>query len=111
MRVRVVSTGGTILSSRGEHGLAPARDADEAVSVLASRFPGHDFSVETLMNIDSANMQPEQWGEIAAAAYNALDENDGVVILHGTDTMAYTSSALGFMLRRVHKPVTLTGSQ
>jgi L-asparaginase len=111
MRVRVISTGGTILSCQGEHGLVPARGADETVSALASRFPEHDFSVETLMSLDSANMQPEQWCEVADAACEALDENDGVIILHGTDTMAYTSSALGFMLRGVRKPVTLTGSQ
>jgi L-asparaginase len=111
MRVRVISTGGTILSEQGEHGLVPARDADETVSALISRFTGHDFSVETLMSLDSANMQPEQWGEIAGAVHEALGNNDGVIIFHGTDTMAYTSSALGFMLRGAGKPVTLTGSQ
>ncbi|MDR1510166.1 MAG: asparaginase [Synergistaceae bacterium] len=111
MRVRIVSTGGTILSRQGEKGLVPALDANETLAALAARFPEHDFSVETLMSLDSANIQPEQWGDIAAAAYEALGENDGVVILHGTDTMAYTSSALGFMLRGIRKPVTLTGSQ
>ncbi|MDR1137791.1 MAG: asparaginase [Synergistaceae bacterium] len=111
MRIRVISTGGTILSCHGEKGLVPARGAVETVDILSSRFPGHDFSVETLMSIDSANMQPEQWGEIAAASYGALAEDDGVIILHGTDTMAYTSSAVGFMLRGIRKPVTLTGSQ
>jgi L-asparaginase len=111
MNMRVISTGGTILSRRSENGLVPAGDTDETVSALASGFPEHDFSTEALLSLDSANMQPEQWSEIAAAAYEALDENDGVIILHGTDTMAYTSSALGFMLRGLRQPVVLTGSQ
>jgi L-asparaginase len=111
MKIRLISTGGTILSVPGEHGLAPTGDADRIVRDLESRFPGHDFSLEILMRLDSSNIQPEQWCEIASAAYSSLSDSDGVIIMHGTDTMAYTSSALGFMLRCIKKPVTLTGAQ
>jgi L-asparaginase len=111
MRIRVISTGGTILSRPGAKGLAPADIAHETVKVLSSGFPEHEFSTKTLMSLDSANMQPEQWGGIADSVFTALDEYDGIIVFHGTDTMAYTSSALGFMLRGIRKPVTLTGSQ
>ena len=61
--------------------------------------------------IDSSNMGIEHWSQIA----NAIDENydayDGFVILHGTDTMAFTASALSFMLENLNKPVIITGSQ
>jgi L-asparaginase len=56
-------------------------------------------------------MQPEDWVEIARAAYFALRNCDGVVITHGTDTMAYTAAMLSFMLTNLDKPVILTGSQ
>jgi L-asparaginase len=111
MKISLISTGGTILSVPGEHGLAPTGDTDGIMRDLESRFPSHDFSLETLMRLDSSNIQPEQWCEIASAAYSSLSDSDGVIIMHGTDTMAYTSSALGFMLRCIRKPVTLTGSQ
>ena len=63
------------------------------------------------MNIDSTNMQPEHWKEIANAVFNYYDNYDGFVITHGTDTLAYTSSALSYMLQGLRKPVVLTGSQ
>lgn len=61
--------------------------------------------------LDSANMTPEHWGLIAADIEAHYDQFDGFVILHGTDTMSYTASALSFMLEDLDKPVILTGSQ
>ncbi|MFI5203059.1 MAG: asparaginase [Flavobacteriales bacterium] len=61
--------------------------------------------------IDSSNMNPQIWAEMATSVYNRYDEFDGFVILHGSDTMAYTASALSFMLENLNKPVILTGSQ
>ena len=61
--------------------------------------------------IDSSNMSPKIWGEIANRIEENYDSHDGFVILHGTDTMAYTASALSFMLRGLNKPVILTGAQ
>ena len=61
--------------------------------------------------IDSSNMNPEHWAEIAKAVEDNYDEYDGFVILHGTDTMAFTASALSFMLENLSKPVIITGSQ
>lgn len=64
-----------------------------------------------VMNVDSSNMTPQNWQQIAAAVYENLADYDGFVITHGTDTMPYTAAALAFMLRGLNKPVVLTGSQ
>ncbi len=61
--------------------------------------------------IDSANMQPELWIKLAEVIEENYESYDGFVILHGSDTMAYTASALSFMLENLNKPVILTGSQ
>jgi L-asparaginase len=61
--------------------------------------------------IDSSNMNPEIWSELAGLIESHYDEVDGFVILHGSDTMAYTASALSFMLENLGKPVIFTGSQ
>ncbi|MEJ2882862.1 asparaginase [Pedobacter sp. GR22-6] len=61
--------------------------------------------------IDSSNMTPEIWGDIAQLISDKYEEFDGFVILHGSDTMAFTASALSFMLENLSKPVVLTGSQ
>ena len=61
--------------------------------------------------IDSSDMSPAHWAEIAHIIERNYDHYDGFVVLHGTDTMAYTASALSFMLENLHKPVIITGSQ
>lgn len=61
--------------------------------------------------IDSSDVNPENWARMAHAVYDRYDEYDGFVILHGTDTMSYSGSALSFMLENLSKPVVLTGSQ
>ena len=61
--------------------------------------------------IDSSDMNPTHWGQIAKVIGDNYNDFDGFVVLHGTDTMAYTASALSFMLRHLAKPVIITGSQ
>ncbi|MFP4469769.1 MAG: asparaginase [Bacteroidales bacterium] len=61
--------------------------------------------------IDSSNMSPGHWVEIARVIHHRYEEYDGFVVLHGSDTMSYTASALSFMLENLNKPVILTGSQ
>lgn len=61
--------------------------------------------------IDSSNMNPEHWGEIARTIENNYAHFDGFVVLHGSDTMSYSASALGFMLENLSKPIIFTGSQ
>ena len=61
--------------------------------------------------IDSSNMTPSRWADIATIIERQYDNYDGFVVLHGTDTMAYTASALSFMFKNLNKPIILTGSQ
>ena len=61
--------------------------------------------------IDSSNMNPEKWVQIATIIEEKYDDFDGFVILHGSDTMSYSASALSFMLENLSKPVLFTGSQ
>ncbi len=73
-----------------------------------------DYSIGTFTfnpPIDSSDMQPEHWSWLVKIISTNYDFFDGFVILHGTDTMAYTASALSFMLENLGKPVILTGSQ
>ena len=61
--------------------------------------------------VDSSDMSPKQWIELVEIIEKNYNEYDGFVILHGTDTMSYTASALSFMLENLGKPVIITGSQ
>lgn len=61
--------------------------------------------------IDSSDVNPECWVRIARMVYDHYDDYDGFVVLHGTDTMSYSASALSFMLQNLSKPVVFTGSQ
>ncbi len=69
------------------------------------------IDVEYIDNIDSSNIHPRHWDRIADVIEKNYDAYDGFIITHGTDTMAYTSSALSFVLHGIGKPVVLTGSQ
>jgi L-asparaginase len=72
----------------------------------------YDIDSVTLDNIiDSSNMTPSLWVDIAEIIERHYDQYDGFVVLHGTDTMAYTASALSFMFKNLGKPIVLTGSQ
>ena len=73
-----------------------------------------DFEIDNFqfdVPIDSAEMNPMHWGQMAKVIEDNYEKYDGFVILHGTDTMAYTASALSFMLNNLAKPVIITGSQ
>lgn len=69
------------------------------------------IELELFSNLDSCEMQPELWSRMAAHLHRRLPQFDGAVVTHGTDTLAFTASALSFMLRNLRKPVVLTGSQ
>ena len=68
-----------------------------------------DIELELFSNLDSSEMQPELWSRMAAHLHRRLPDFDGAVVTHGTDTLAYTASALSFMLRGLPSPVVLTG--
>lgn len=110
-KILMIATGGTIASKESGHGLAPAMTGEE----LADSVPGIkdkcDLTVLQLMNIDSTNMRPRLWMMMRDTIIKYYDDYDGFVILHGTDTMAYTAAALSYLIQNSVKPIVLTGSQ
>lgn len=112
--VSVLSTGGTIASkldyrTGGVNASFTASDLLESMPELANLA---NVRAGSVMNVMSEDMTPDRWVEIAEAAAKELNSGaDGVVITHGTDTMAYSSAALSFMLRGLTKPVVFTGAQ
>lgn len=106
-----ITTGGTIASAQSEEGLIPALTSEDVLKYLNVNEEDTKISCEDLMKIDSSNMQPEEWCEIAQRISELANTVDGIVLTHGTDTMAYTASALSFMLQNIKIPVIVTGSQ
>jgi len=112
-RVLVLQTGGTLaMAGVGQPTLAPPQPLDLGALIPQLR-EFAELEVRALMSLDSGDMQPSHWIEIARAVHAALARDDlsGVVVIHGTDTMAYTASALAFLLGPLNKPVVLTGAQ
>ena len=114
-KILLINTGGTIGMVRSTEGYQPRkgyfRGALEDISELRrADMPAWDY-VEMDPLLDSSNMTVKEWNAIGAAIADNYAAYDGFVILHGTDTMAYTASALSFMLENLGKPVVLTGSQ
>ena len=109
-RVMLLATGGTIACTNGNHGLEPTLHGRNLLEAIQDELPCA-VDAQDVFLMDSSNMQPEEWSALARAVDGALQSYDGVVITHGTDTMAYTAAALSFMLAGVGKPVILTGSQ
>ena len=114
MKILMIYTGGTIgmIEDPVSHTLKPF-DFDHLIeNVPKIAQLGYDIDhVQFNPPIDSSNMNPECWKEIAKYIADGYDKYDGFVVLHGTDTMAYTASALSFMLQGLAKPVVITGSQ
>ncbi len=114
-RILIVYTGGTIGMVRTPNGYAPKegyfRAALDAIPALASEEMPRWELREMSPLLDSSNMTVNEWNEIARLIAENYERYDGFVVLHGTDTMAYTASALSFMLENLAKPVVLTGSQ
>ena len=113
-KVLIILTGGTIcmVQNKETGALSPAgmNLAKDVVPELGSS----DVEVEMLSFdplIDSSDVNPDNWSRMAQAVYDHYAGYDGFVILHGTDTMSYSGSALSFMLRNLGKPVVFTGSQ
>ncbi len=109
-RILLITTGGTIASLPGGEGLEPQR-SDVMERELNQLRTYYDITVEDVMCLDSSNIQPEQWQTIAAHIFERRQSFDGIVVSHGTDTMAYSASAVTFMLPGIDRPVVFTGSQ
>ena len=114
-KILIINTGGTISCIKTKNGYEPApgfvESALQNISLLQ-----HDYMPDFVIKeyqplLDSSNMTASDWNRIASDIAGNYDNFDGFIIFHGTDTMAYTASALSFMLEHLGKPVILTGSQ
>lgn len=114
-KILIIYTGGTIGMMHTSKGYAPDPDFPEKImsdlkKIDSIQLPEIDITaMEPLL--DSSNMTPFDWNKIADIIKKNLNNYDGFVVLHGTDTMAYTASALAFMIENQNKPIILTGSQ
>ncbi|HJV53497.1 MAG TPA: asparaginase domain-containing protein [Noviherbaspirillum sp.] len=112
--IALIYTGGTIGMTKTAQGYAPMPDFAAVLSaMLHDRDDGlpqytlHEYAAP----IDSSNATPRDWQQVARDIAARYRDYDGFVVLHGTDTMAYTAAALSYMLQGLRKPVILTGSQ
>jgi L-asparaginase len=112
--VLVIYTGGTIgmIKDQNTGALKPFNfdtlyEHLPALKFIDTQIDNHCFDPV----IDSSDMHPRHWQKIAQIIYDRYEEYDGFVVLHGSDTMSYTASALSFMLENLNKPVIFTGSQ
>jgi len=110
-KILIITTGGTLASTAGKEGLEPQLNSKDILNRIDGITAHFEAEFLELFSMDSSNMQPEEWKLLAETIYEEYLKYDGIVVIHGTDTMAYTSSALSYMLRNIPIPIVLTGSQ
>ena len=110
-QILVIATGGTIACRSTEKGLMPQIEMEDFLNYVPKIREMCCLHAVQLMNLDSTNMQPENWIAIADTIHKEYDRYDGFVVLHGTDTMAYTACALSYLVQQSGKPIVLTGAQ
>ncbi|MBR1928691.1 MAG: asparaginase [Paludibacteraceae bacterium] len=112
--VLLIMTGGTIsMVQNSKTGALQPADSELFRTYVPELFRG-EIQVELMSFkpfIDSSDMNPEIWSRLAHLIYDNIEKYDGFVVTHGTDTMAYTASALSFMFENLKKPVIFTGAQ
>lgn len=109
--ILIISTGGTFNSVPSDSGLKPQFNETDLRERFKPISEGCNLTFENLFNIDSANIEPQHWKAISESVKNNYQTKDGIIIIHGTDTMAYTSTMLSHMLEGIPIPVVITGSQ
>ena len=110
-RILLVATGGTIASRPTATGLTPMITSREILEFVPETAEICQIDTRQIANIDSTNMNAAHWLDMVRTIQAEYDRYDGFVISHGTDTMAYTASAVTFMLPNIDIPVVFTGSQ
>ena len=110
-RILIITTGGTIASIETPHGLIPALSSEELLSYLPDIGGQYSLTTKSILNLDSTDIEPEHWITMAEAVREHYDDYDGFVIIHGTDTMAYSAAALSYLIQNSSKPIVLTGAQ
>ena len=109
--ILLIATGGTIASKATENGLTPQISSEEMLDYVPAAREFCTIDAVQILNIDSTNIQPEHWLLMARTVKENYDRYDGFVICHGTDTMAYTSAALSYLIQNSPKPIIITGAQ
>lgn len=104
-KILVITTGGTIASEDRGNGLTPAHGGSELLAGIS----GCETEILDLFACDSTDISPEHWRKLYNAVRNA-EEYDGIVILHGTDTLEYTASMLYYTVSDMNMPIIITGS-
>lgn len=110
-KILIINTGGTLSAVKKGEGLKPGlsvRDMQEELQMVSGDI---EIEIEDFCSLDSANIFPEDWSVMAQHISELRNNYDGIVVIHGTDTLAYTSSMLSYMLRNINIPVVITGSQ
>ena len=110
-KILLIATGGTIASKSGEQGLAPALGSEELLSYVPEIKSFCEVDAVQIFNIDSTNVTPEHWLEIAKTIRENYETYDGFVVCHGTDTMAYSAAMISYLVQHSPKPIVFTGSQ
>ena len=109
--ILLLTTGGTIAAADTGGGLVPALPPAEILRYVPEITGFCKVTARQILNIDSSNIQPENWLLLSRTIREHYEAFDGFVIAHGTDTMAYTASALSYLIQNPAKPIVLTGSQ
>ena len=110
-KILLIATGGTIASHLGAKGLIPEIAADGLLKSVPEVFDICQPSAVQIYNIDSTNVTPAHWVQLATTIRDHYDEYDGFVVCHGTDTMSYTAAMISYMVQHSPKPIVFTGSQ
>ena len=110
-RLLLITTGGTIVSEPTERGLAPLLAAERLTQFVPELADRYDICVHPVMNIESPDLLPAQWEAMVEPICAHYGEYDGFVVVHGTDTLAYTAAALNYMVQNAAVPIVITGAQ
>ncbi|MDR1741185.1 MAG: asparaginase [Synergistaceae bacterium] len=109
MKFTLITTGGTIASTKTPHGLAPTLSGDALMRCPLMADFDHEIEVVNAFSLDSTDMTPPRWLSLARRVRECAASN-AVVVLHGTDTLAWTAAALSYLLHDFGAPVVITGS-
>ncbi len=110
-KILLIGTGGTIASEMTASGLAPELSTRQLVALVPALAEICETDCMELLNLDSTNIGPLHWLQMARCIQAQYDAYDGFVLTHGTDTMAYTAAALSYLIQGSPKPIVLTGAQ
>ena len=110
-KVLLIGTGGTISSVDTGEGLSPQMMASDLLKYCPDISKYCEVDCLQLMSLDSTNIRPAHWIQIADTIQTNYDKYDGFVIAHGTDTMAYSAAALSYLIQDSKKPIVFTGAQ